>query len=114
MIVVSKGYSQGDYKEVVVLHELWECIGVKKPDYVQAELGSHIDSLLWDCPIVCHFTVSGVEYCVDQELKNAYNWDKDEALEIAKKLIKEDFTGDEKGIILEFLNEAFKADLKYK
>lgn len=113
-IVVSRGYCQGDYEEVIVPNKFWECIGVKKPDCVQSNLSTTIDHLLWDCPIYCRFTVNDKEYYIDQELKDCYNWDKSEALEIAQKLIEKDFTQEQQTIIISFLSSALKNELDYQ
>ena len=113
-IVVSRGYCQGDYKEVIVPHKLWECIGVKKPLDVQANLGQHIDNLLWDCPIYCRFTVNDEEFYIDQDLKDSYDWDKNEALEVAQRLIKDSFTSEEQKIIMDFLRDNLKDCLDYQ
>ena len=113
-IVVSRGYSQGDYKEVIVPHKFWECIGVEKPDCVQSNLGNTIDNLLWDCPICCRFTVNDEEFYIDQELKDCYSWDKSEALEIVKKLIEKDYTQEQQAVIISFLSSALKTELGYQ
>lgn len=113
-IVVSRGYCQGDHREVIVPHKFWECIGVKKPDCVQTNLGNTIDHLLWDCPVYCRFTVNDEEFYIDQELKDCYNWDKNEALEIAQKLIEKDFTQEQQTAIISFLSSALKTYLDYQ
>jgi len=112
--VVSQGYCQGDYKEIIVPHAFWEAIGVPKPECVQSNLGSTIDHLLWDCPIHCRFTVNEEEFYIDQELKDVYNWDKSEALEIASKLIEGDYTQEQKAVILQFLASALPTELDYQ
>ena len=112
-IVVSRGYSQGDYKEVIVPYKFWEVIGQPKPLDVQSNLGKYIDNLLWDCPIYCRFAVNEEEFFIDESLKNSYTWDKAEALEIAAKLIKDSFTSEEQAIIIDFLASALKTDLDY-
>jgi hypothetical protein len=113
-IVVSRGYCQGDYKEVIVPHAFWEAIDVPKPECVQSNLGSTISNLLWYCPVYCRFTVNGEEFYIDQELKDSYNWDKSEALEIASKLIEEDYTEEQKDIIMQFLASALPNQLDYQ
>lgn len=113
-IVVSTGYCQGDYREVIVPHKLWECIGIPKPECVQSNLGGHIDNLLWDCPVYARFEVNGEEFYIDQELKNSYSWDKSEALEIAQNLIKDSFTSEEQSIIMDFLASALETNLDYQ
>lgn len=112
-IVVSRGYCQGDYQEVIVPNEFWDKIGTKKPESVQSELGTYINHLLWDCPVTCYFTVNDEDFYIDQELKDSYNWDKNEALEIAKNLIKNDFTTEEQTIIMDFLSKSLKDSLNY-
>lgn len=113
-IVISRGYCQGDYKEVIVPYAFWEAIGVPKPKCVQSNLGTIIDHLLWDCPIHCRFTVNEEEFYIDQELKDVYNWDKSEALEIASKLIEGDYTQEQKAVILQFLASALPTELDYQ
>lgn len=113
-IVVSYGYCQGDYKEIIVPHKFWDCVGIKKPDCVQSDLRKTIDHLLWDCPIYCRFTVNEQEFFIDQELKDIYSWDESEALEIAQKLIEKDFTQKQQAVIISFLSSAFKTDLGYQ
>lgn len=113
-IVISRGYSQGDYKEVIVPHKFWECMGVKKPECVQSNLVKTIDNLLWDLPVYCRFTVNEEEFYIDQELSDSYKWDKDQALQIASKLIEKEYTKEEQTIILDFLTSALKTDLAYQ
>ena len=113
-IVISRGYCQGDYREVIVPNKFWECIGTVKPLDVQSNLSGYIDNLLWDCPIYCRFTVNEEEFFIDESLKNSYEWDKAEALEIAAKLIKDSFTSEEQVIIMDFLATALKTDLDYQ
>lgn len=113
-IVVSRGYRQGDYKEVIVPHKFWDCIGIVKPLDVQSNLSTYIDNLLWDCPIYCQFEVNEIEFNVSSELKDSYSWYKEEALEIAAELIKDSFTSEEQTIIMDFLASSLKTDLDYK
>lgn len=113
-IVVSRGYSQGDYKEVIVPHKFWECVGIPKPLDCTSNLGGHIDNLLWDCPVYCRFEVNEDEFFIDESLKNSYSWDKAEALEIADKLIKDSFTSEEQTTIMDFLATTLKTDLDYQ
>jgi hypothetical protein len=112
--VISRGYSQGDYEKVIVPYKLWECIGVKKPECVQSNLVKTINNLLWNSPVYCRFTVNGEEFYIDQELTDVYKWDKDEALQIAGKLIKKEYTEEEQTIILDFLTSALKTNLDYQ
>lgn len=112
--VISRGYSQGDYKEVIIPHKFWECVGIKKPECVQSNLGETIGNLLWGCPVYCRFTVNGEEFYIDQELPDSYRWDKDQALQIAGKLIEKECTKEEQTIILDFLTSALKTDLDYQ
>ena len=113
-IVVSRGYSQGDYREVIVPHKFWGVVGIPKPECVQSNLGGYIDNLLWDCPIYCRFTANEEEFFIDESLKNSYLWDKVEALEIAAKLIKNSFTSEDQVVIMDFLASALKTDLDYQ
>jgi len=113
-IVVSRGYCQGDYREVIVPHKFWDIVGIPKPPDVQSNLSGYIDNLLWDCPIYCRFTVNEDEFFIDESLKNSYDWDKAEVLEIAAKLIKDSFISEEQTIIMDFLASSLKTDLDYQ
>lgn len=114
-IVISRGYSQGDYKEVIVPHKLWECLGVKRPKNVQDSLGSHIDHLLWDAPIYCRLTVNGEEYYIDQYLKDLYLWDKSEVIEIVKNQLTSDNLPESSVIyICDWLASNVKTDIDYQ
>ena len=111
-VVVSRGYCQGDCSEVLVPHEFWESIGVKKPSCVRASLGDTIDHLLWDCPIYCRFTVNEEEFYIDQCLADMYNWEKSEALRVAAGLIENQFTKEEAAAILDFLKVSLPEHLE--
>lgn len=113
-IVVSRGYCQGDYREVIVPHKFWDCIGIVKPLDVQSNLGNHIDNLLWECPVCARFSVNGVDFDICESMANMYNWDTEEALEIAAELIKDSFTSEEQAIIMDFLTSSLKTDLDYQ
>ena len=113
-IVISRGYSQGDYREVIVPHKFWDIVGIPKPLDVQSNLSGYIDYLLWDCPIYCRFEVNEDEFFIDESLKNSYSWDKAEALEIAAELIKDSFTSEEQAVIMDFLTNSLKTDLDYQ
>ena len=113
-IVVSRGYSQGDYKEVIVPHKFWEYIGIDKPVDVQSNLGTYIDNLLWDCPIYARFSVNDVDFDICESIANMYNWDIEEVLEISQELIKDSFTSEEQTIIMDFLASSLKTDLDYQ
>lgn len=113
-IVVSRGYSQGDCREVIVPHKFWDIVGIPKPECVHSNLSGYIDNLLWDCPIYCRFTVNSEEFYIDQELKSSYNWNKSEALEIAATLIKDNFTSEQQSTILNFLASSLGTDLDYQ
>jgi len=113
-IVVSRGYCQGDYKEVIVPHKFWDIVGIPKPECVQSNLGGYIDNLLWDCPVYCRFTVNDQEFDICESIANIYNWDIEEALEIAQECIKDSFTSEQQTIIMDFLADSLKADLDYQ
>lgn len=69
----STGYSQGDWIDVIY-----------STQYYDRKLINHI---LWDAPIRCIITINGNDYYIDEEFKDIYVYDKDEALEICQKII---------------------------
>lgn len=70
---VSRGYSQGDRLDVIY----------KTGSFTEIM----IDHLLWDAPVYCRITINDDEYYIDEYMKDQYEYDKDEALEICKKII---------------------------
>lgn len=113
-IVISRGYCQGDYREIIVPHKLWDCIGIVKPLDVQSNLVTHIDGLLWDCPVYARLFVNEEEFYIDDCLSDCYTWDKSEALEKTARMIKDSFTSEQQTIIMDFLSNALKTDLDYQ
>lgn len=113
-IVISRGYSQGDHRAVIVPHKFWDCIGIPKPECVQSNLSGYIDNLLWNCPIYARLFVNEEEFYIDDCLSDCYTWDKSEALAKTAKMIKDSFTSEGQVIIMDFLATALKTDLDYQ
>lgn len=78
----SRGYSQGDYAEVVYcpsdLKEAWG----REP--IEAELRKIFGNLLWDCPISATIDVDGEEFYYDEEF-DWYDWQREEFIEYVSK-----------------------------
>lgn len=89
-VLTSRGYSQGDYTQVVFSKE---CIA-----YLQKETGktwdqlvdglqTEIDHLLWDQPLYARLTVNdNDEIYLDELLKDIYSYDKDDLLSEFKRV----------------------------
>ena len=101
-IVSSRGYSQGDYVEVVYDKNVFK----NEPDF---------DHELWDAPIYARLTVNGTEFYIDEHLEDSYNWDVTEIKKIIKDLInKSDLGSDnEKQAIYKEICEMIPSDLSY-
>ena len=70
----TRGYSQGDYENVLIPTNVLRQIWGKKPniDALQEE----INHLFWDAPLYCVVTINGEEY--DYAVQNGtYSYDKD-------------------------------------
>jgi len=88
------GSCQGDYGKVIVPKESFL--------YNSENCHEYLNNLVFDAPLSIRLEVDEVEYYLDQELKDLYNYDKDEVLEIAKKELQ----GHEKlAYILEWLDD---------
>lgn len=98
-IVAIRGYSQGDYAEVVVPDSYWELISIEKTEEAIADLRKHLKNLFYDAPIRCVLTIDGEELYLDEYFEDIYRYDADEVLEIANGMIKHD----KKAYILEWL-----------
>ena len=72
-IYKTRGYSQGDYAQVVI-HDSQQFEGLEK----------YIDNLFWDQPILARGEVNGEEFYIDEHMEDRYEWDIDEAKEIVR------------------------------
>jgi hypothetical protein len=98
VVVSSRGYSQGDYVEVVIPFAYWEG---KAPtgDQLQS-MQTEIDNLFWNAPIRARLTIDNdSEFMFDEFMKDVYNYDQSELLKIAVDYI----THDNKQMIIDWL-----------
>ena len=85
-IFVTRGYSQGDYAEVVVLRDALAKIWGKKP--TTNELQNMIDQMFWDTPINGNIIIDGNEEQLSNILSDGYISEddvKEELIEWVKK-----------------------------
>ena len=73
--VEASGNCQRDYNTIIV--------PIESCAYRNNSLG--FDNLLYNQPLHCRLIVNGSEFYIDQDLKDAYDYDKTELLNIAKK-----------------------------
>lgn len=99
--VGSRGYSQGDYSEIVYCPEDLKKAWGKEPN--EAELSETFDNLLWDSPISATLTVNGEEFYYDEEF-DWYDWQREEFIEYVAK---------EAGIDKELLEAIVPENLDY-
>ncbi len=76
-VKVSAGPSRGDYCEIIV----------PKGSYAFEHDNLDFDNMVYSSPLHIRLTVNGEEYYIDSELKDAYDYDTTEVLEIADKLL---------------------------
>lgn len=107
-VLESRGYSQGDYSEIILTKELINDYienfeGLKTADQVAEFLQSTIDHLIWDAPIYARLEIETEqeeqEFYFDEYLTDVYNYDKETLL----KIFNDNYTGDHKVYISEWL-----------
>lgn len=79
--VTSRGYSQGDCKEIIIPHELLE---MNKEEVTQDNANSYsslIDHLCWDQPLYCRIEVNDEEIDLIEGVKCTYTYDKREIID---------------------------------
>lgn len=91
-VIKTRGYSQGDYAEVII------------PNKYVGDVEKHIDHLFWDAPISARGEVNGEDFYIDEHMKDRYEWDIDEAKKIVAT--KFDFDQDVIDAICEMLPES--------
>jgi phage pi2 protein 07 len=95
--LVSRGYCQGDYSEIIFTKELLQkmrdqltaCKAMNDQqiaEYFQYD----IDHLLWDSPLYARLDIDGGEFYFDDFQKDRYTYDKDEILNYVKNNLQHD------------------------
>ncbi len=74
--VESRGYSQGDYAEIVYCPEDLKSAWGREAN--ESDLRKEFDHLLWDAPITATLTINGEEYYYDEMDLEQYEWQRDE------------------------------------
>lgn len=77
--VGATGYCQKDYYTVIVPKE---SIAYKSD-------GFDFDKMIYDAPLHIRLTVDGEEYYIDEQLKDVYDYDTGEVLDMAGKLLED-------------------------
>ncbi|MEH0790913.1 hypothetical protein KW882_01270 [Vibrio parahaemolyticus] len=108
--VITRGYCQGDYREVIVPHALLETIGLPLTQESADSFKEEIHHLCWDTPIYAKLAVNGSVFEIQDKLSDIYNYDEEEIRKIASDLIKEEST---KAIVDDFLSEQLPSHLDY-
>jgi hypothetical protein len=99
-IVSSRGHCQGDYVEVIY----------NKTDFTNTP---DFDNEIWNSPVYGRLLINDLEFYIDQEMKDIYNYDSDEILEIATKLINASEL-ENKAQIIEQVEEMIPRSIEYR
>lgn len=85
--IISQGYSQGDYVEVLFFKEVLDLIKTECPELskltdqeIANSFQEHIDNLCWDQIVYCDLDIDGELYQLDEFLSNMYKYDKKEII----------------------------------
>lgn len=81
--IAVRGYSQGDYVEVIYCPDDIEKAWGKKPS--ESELETMFERLCFDCPIHCVFTIDGNEFYYGELMPDMYEWQPEKFAEIVSK-----------------------------
>ena len=112
----TRGYSQGDYAEVVVSKQL-KAVMIKETgktwEQLKVFLQTTFDHLFWDCPVFGRLTIDDQEIFLDEFLDDIYDYDKDELVASFEKSQKENYTVEAFSVIMEFLKEKLPENLEY-
>lgn len=100
-VISCRGYCQGDYIEVVIPHTLADVWGTELTEQRIDDLAEQIGKLAYDSPLFCRVEVDGEEYDLTEQVKDLYNYDKEELIGIAKNMIEHN----KKDLIINWLND---------
>jgi hypothetical protein len=99
-IVSSRGNCQGDYIEVIY----------NKTDFTSTP---DFDNEIWNSPVYGRLLINDNEFYIDQEMKDVYDYDSGEILEIVTKLINNSEL-ENKAQIIKQVEEMIPSSIEYK
>ncbi len=113
--LTTTGYSQGDYATVIIPREVLVAYGHEDPTQEIADsFQETIDHLFWDAPLYCKLEINDeVDFHFTDYLKNTYDYDKGQMLEIAEKHLLNQWPEDAQKIIREFLENTLPESPEY-
>ena len=82
LIMESRGYSQGDYSEIVIPAQVLESYKDQTLEQIENLLQDVIDHFLWDQPLYARLTIDNEEFYIDEYLKDEYQYDQDEIKQV--------------------------------
>lgn len=102
--ITIRGYSQGDYAEVIFFHEDMKEYKYKDEASFISKMSDYFTHLFYDAPVYCRLTIDNEEddpIFLDEALTDSYEWDRDLVLQYAKDNIEHE----KKAYILEWLDD---------
>lgn len=114
IIVTSRGYSQGDYSEVIIPESIISEFKDQTLETIGNYLQDEIDHLLWDAPIYCRLEIDGNEFYFDDKIEDVYSYDKDAMIEIFATNTPENLTLDQIEYIVNWLTENLPENPDYQ
>ena len=107
--LVSRGYSQGDYKEIIIPVKVIKDFGGKTADQVGELLQTTIGHMLQDSPLYAILEIDNEEFYIDEHLKDEYQYDQDEIKEILSKHLEHE----QKAYIIKWVADNMPSDPAY-
>ena len=89
-VIAIRGYSQGDYAEIIFTEELIKGYNFEDKEKFLSMMSDHFTNLFYDQPLYCRLEVDDQEYYLDDFQNDQYTWDKSEIVEQANKIIDHD------------------------
>ena len=103
-VIDIRGYSQGDYAEIIFRHKDIKQYNFTDKDEFLLMMSDCFTDLFYNSPIYCRLTINDDEFYIDENLKDQYKYDQDEIKEVIETFIK-DYSDNEKLIIRSFIQD---------
>lgn len=111
--VESRGYSQGDYSEVIIPASVLSEFPNQTLETIGEFLSDEIDRLLWDAPIRCNVSVDEVDVTLSHLLPDCYDWDKQTSIDVFKLGMDKSLSKKQYKTLISFLRENLPETLDY-
>ena len=110
--IIVRGSCQGDYAEIIMMKSTYDDFFVNIWETEKhIMMKDFLSNLFFNQPVYFKIQVGSHEYNLHEEMKDAYDYDKQEMMELLANFCAKDFSGEDVSKILDWAKNNFPKDL---